>query len=104
MTAATPKPNPDCDPAGDPADTFAYRPGLIALVRLAEKARTSAEMGNHDTIPLAAAIASAEAATKQSANEKSYAPAIRTQRHAIRALDVPEAKLSVLNLFDPEQW
>lgn len=77
--------------------TFAHRPGLIALIRLAEKARASDELAKLDTAPLTAAIISAEATAKQPANEKNYST-------AIRALAVPEAKTEVLHLFDLGKW
>lgn len=83
-----------------PEYTFAYRPGLIAFIRLAEKARASAEHAQLDT----AALDSAKAAAKQSADPQTYPAAIRTLRHAIRALAVPEAKTGVLHLFDLGKW
>jgi hypothetical protein len=36
--------------------------------------------------------------------EKSYATAIRNLRGAICALDVPEAKLQVMNQFKSSNW
>jgi hypothetical protein len=90
--------------AKDAENTFAYRPGLIALIRLAEKARAPAELAKLDTTPLTAALTSAEATCQQPTGEKAYPAAIRTLRHAIRALAVPEAKTDILHLFDLEKW
>ncbi len=77
--------------------TFAHRPGLIALIRLAEKARASDELAKLDTAPLTAALANAEAIAKQPTDPKTYPT-------AIRALAVPEAKTEVLHLFDLGKW
>ena len=41
---------------------------------------------------------------KQPVEEESYALAMRNLRTAIRALDVPEAKLAVLNQFMIKKW
>jgi hypothetical protein len=90
--------------ASDTENTFACRPGLIALIRLTEKARASATKANLDTAPLTAALTSAEATAKQPTDPKTSSPAIRTLRHAIRALAVPEAKTEVLHLFDLDKW
>ncbi|MCB1210956.1 MAG: hypothetical protein KDK97_16655 [Verrucomicrobiales bacterium] len=90
--------------ASDATDTFAWRPGLVALIRLAEKARASAELAQLDTTALTTALTSAEATAQQPANEKSYATAMRELRRAIRALDVPESKAAVLHLFGSEKW
>lgn len=90
--------------AKDAENTFAYRPGLIALIRLAEKARASAEKANLDTAPLTAALTNAEATAQQPADEKTYSLAIRTLRHTIRALNVPEAETEALHLFELEKW
>jgi arylsulfatase A-like enzyme len=90
--------------ASDSKDTFAWRPGLIALIRLAEKARVSADMAKLDTAALSAALASAEITAQQPTDPTSYPIAIRKLRHAIRSLEVPESKTGALHLFDLGKW
>jgi arylsulfatase A-like enzyme len=90
--------------AKTPKDTYAWRPGLISLINAAKSAEQAATKTGQSTGALAAAIQIAESVVKTPVDEKSYAPAMRNLRHEIRALDVPEAKLSVLNLFVTEKW
>jgi arylsulfatase A-like enzyme len=80
-------------------DGFAWKPGLISLINTARTASKSAASKNLDHAALDAEIAKAEKVVSQPANEKTYAPAMRGLRQAIRALDVPEAKLAALNWF-----
>ncbi len=87
-----------------PDGASAWRPGLISLIQTAESAKRNAEKAGQDGARLAAAIQNAEAALRTPVNEKSYAAAMRNLRHEIRVLDVPEAKLSVMNLFVTPKW
>ena len=61
-------------------------------------------MAELDTAALTAAIASAENTAQQPTDPTSYPIAIRTLRHAIRSLEVPESKTGALHLFDLGKW
>jgi hypothetical protein len=50
------------------------------------------------------AIQSAKAVAKTPVNEPAYVMSMRALRNAIKSLDVPEAKLPVLNQFATEKW
>ncbi len=80
-------------------DGFAWKPGLISLIETARAASKSAAAKNLDHAALDAQIAKGEKVVSQPANEKTYAPALRSLRQAIRALDVPEAQVAALNWF-----
>ncbi len=90
--------------ANDPADAYAWRPGLISLIDTAAAALENADRAGQDTAALTAALQSARGVIKQPVEAEPYAAALRALRREIRALDVPEAKLSVLNLFVTEKW
>jgi len=64
----------------------------------------NAEKKGLDTTDLSKALATAEKTASGPAEEKPCATAIRNLRHAICALDVPEAKLSVMNLYATPKW
>ena len=81
-----------------------FRSGLVSLIHTAIAAKNNAVAARLDTTALAVAIESAEAVVKQPVAEEPYALAIRYLRHEIRALDVPEAKLAVLNQFATRRW
>ena len=85
-------------------DGYAYRPGLISLINTALSAERHAEKRGQDTRALALEIQSAKAVAGTPVEERSYAPAMRNLRSAICQLDVPEAKLSVLNHFVATEW
>ena len=85
-------------------DGYAFRPGLLSLIDLAISARENAHKAGLDTGRLNQAIQSAKAVVKTPVEEKSYALALRALRNAIKSLDVPEAKLPVLNRFVTEKW
>ncbi|MGA0901011.1 MAG: hypothetical protein ACO3SO_11470, partial [Luteolibacter sp.] len=80
-------------------DGFAWKPGLISLIETARAASKSAASKNLDHAALDAQIANAENVVSQPANEKTYAPVLRSLRQAIRALNVPEAQVAALNWF-----
>jgi len=80
-------------------DGFAWKPGLLSLIETARAASASADNKELDHAALDAEIAKAEKVAEQPADEKAYAPAMRGLRQAIRALDVPEAKIAALNWF-----
>ncbi|NIL97533.1 MAG: sulfatase-like hydrolase/transferase [Planctomycetales bacterium] len=88
----------------DPQDAYAWRPGLISLIQTGVAAEQDAQQAGLDTTPLATAIRKARAVVKQPVEESPYATAMRDLRQQIRALDVPQARLGVLNLFQTEQW
>ena len=90
--------------AKDADDTYAWRPGLISLISAGQSALGNAKKKNLDTARLVDALDSAKAVSSNPADEKSYAPAIRDLRHAICALDVPEAHLPVMNLYATSKW
>jgi hypothetical protein len=72
---------------------------LLSLIETARAASASADNKELDHAALDAEIAKAEKVAEQPADEKAYAPAMRGLRQAIRALDVPEAKIAALNWF-----
>ncbi len=80
-------------------DGFAWKPGMLSLIDTARAASAAAAAKNLDHAALDAEIAKAEKVASQPAGEKAYAPAMRSLRQTIRALDVPEAKLAALNWF-----
>jgi len=85
-------------------DGYAYRPGLVSLINTAASAKRNAKQSGQPTVALSKAIDAATAVTKTAVDEKSYALAIRALRREIKLLDVPEAKLPVLNQFATEKW
>jgi len=64
----------------------------------------NAKSKNLDTAGLSKTLESAKEVSKKPVDEESYASAMRDLRHAIRSLDVPEAKLPVMNLFATSKW
>lgn len=86
------------------ADGYAYRPGLLALIECAESAHRHAQASQQAVSALHDALLKARAVVQQPVAEEPYAVAMRALRREIRALDVPEAKLEVLNQFGTEKW
>ena len=68
-------------------DGFAYRPGLLSLIREGHHARARLIKKGVGTDKLTQALKDARAAEKQPVEEKRYATAIRNLRHAIREFD-----------------
>ena len=87
-----------------PEDAYGWRPGLISLINTAASAEKNAKKNGQDTSSLTLAIRMAKSAADTPVDEKTYAVAMRNLRHEIRVLDVPEAKLSLLNLFVTKKW
>ena len=87
-------------------DGYAYRPGLFSLIKVGHEARNTLKQRGVNTDELQAALKSARATVKNPVEEKSYASAIRTLRHAIRQFDgqVPEAALADLNSLNLGKW
>jgi 5,10-methenyltetrahydromethanopterin hydrogenase len=92
-------------------DGYAYRPGLVALIETGRSAQKKANNwrkrllgSDQDVSDLTQALAAAEQVAAQPVEEKTYAQAMRDLRNAIRALDVPEARLDVLNQFKAPKW
>ncbi len=92
-------------------DGYAYRPGLVALIETGRSAQKKANnwrkrllRSDQDVSDLAQALAAAEQVAAQPVEEKTYAQAMRDLRNAIRELDVPEARLDVLNQFKAPKW
>ncbi len=88
----------------DPSSAFEWGPGLQSMIVTGRSALESAEKKGLDTTELSKALATAEKTASGPAEEKPCATAIRNLRHAICALDVPEAKLSVMNLYATPKW
>lgn len=88
----------------DPGDAYAWRPGLISLLDTGAAARKHAMAAGLTVEALQKAIQIARSVIQTPAEEATYAPAMRNLRREIRSLNVPEAKLSVLNLFKTEKW
>jgi hypothetical protein len=85
-------------------DGYAFRPGLLSLIDLAVSARKHSNGAGLNTALLNKEIQSAKAVAKTPVEEKSYVLSMRALRKAIKSLDVPEAKLPVLNQFVTEKW
>lgn len=85
-------------------DGYAFRPGLASLINAGLSAETHAREAGLDTSGLRRTIRAAQTAVEKPVEEKLYATAMRDLRRQIRTLDVPEAKLSVLNQFSSEKW
>ena len=86
------------------SDGFAYRPGLVALIKTGLAARSQALSASLDTATLDDVIEAAQATIAQPVEETPYALAMRNLRAAILALNVPEAKLPALNQFRTDKW
>jgi hypothetical protein len=87
-------------------DGFAYRPGLLSLIRVGHQARTKLNKLGMQTDELQEALKAARAACKEPVEEKVYAEAIRNLRREIRKFDgqVPEAELADLNSLPLGKW
>jgi arylsulfatase A-like enzyme len=85
-------------------DGYAFRPGLLSLIDLAVSARENANKAGLNTAFLDKEIRAAKAVAEKPVKENPYALSTRKLRKAIKSLDVPEAKLPVLNQFVTEKW
>jgi hypothetical protein len=85
-------------------DGYAWNPGLISLIATAVSAQTNASQSGQNTTALSSAIESANALANAAVDEQSYALAMRALRKEIKLLDVPEAKLPVMNQFNTPKW
>ena len=85
-------------------DGYAFRPGLIALLKLAISVEAKAQARGQDISVLSQAIRAAQAVVKTPIEEQSYALAMRALRKAIKSLDVAEANLPILNQFATDKW
>lgn len=85
---------------------FAYRPGLLSLIKVGHEARGKLLKKGANVDALTEALKAARATCKLPVEEKAYATAIRDLRHAIRAFDgqVPEADLADLNSLNLGKW
>jgi len=85
-------------------DGYAYRPGLVSLINTAIAAEANAKKTGQNAAALSKAVQATKAVVQTPVEEESYATAMRSLRKEIRALDVPEAKLPVLNQFKTVKW
>ena len=85
-------------------DGYAYEPGLWALVKLAAEAEKSAGHAGLDASALNRANQKARVLLESAPQPKGISNAIRALRKEIRALDIPEARLPVLNQFQSSKW
>jgi hypothetical protein len=85
-------------------DGYAYRPGLLSLIDLAEAAERSARAAGLSVDALLTAIREARVLAEQAIEEESYVLSMRKLRQAIKALEVPEARDPVLHQFATEKW
>ncbi len=87
-------------------DGYAYRPGLLSLIKVGHHARTKLMKQGVSTDELQNALKAARATCKEPVEEKRYGGAIRNLRHAIRKFDghVPEAALADLNSLPLGKW
>lgn len=90
--------------ASDATDTFAWRPGLRALIKTAHTVMEASRKAGLDISAIDLLIGHAESVASKPVEENSYATAMRELRRAIREVDVPESKAAVLHLFDSEKW
>lgn len=88
------------------ADGFAYKPGLLSLIKVGHEARGKLMKNGVDVAALTQALKDARATCKLAVEEQSYAVAIRNLRHAIRTFDgqTPEAGLKDLNALNIGKW
>jgi arylsulfatase A-like enzyme len=85
-------------------DGYAYRPGLLSLIKIGKAARKHARVSRLDVTALDEALDDARAVAAEPVEEKPYALAMRRVRQEICALDVPESRLPVLNQFNTVKW
>ncbi len=86
-------------------DGYAFVPGLHAMLSLAESALKSAGATGQDSAALQRAVQkSRKTLSVAKPAEDDCALAMRMVRKAIRGLDVPEARLPVLNQFNTAKW
>jgi len=85
-------------------DGYAWRPGLASLIKCGVVAEKNAKKAGLNAGALGKAIKTANETVKQPVDERAYANAMRDLRREIRALNVPEARLAVLNQFIAEKW
>ncbi len=87
-------------------DGFAYRPGLLSLIKVGHQARNKLKKKGVQTDELQNALKAARVTCKEPVEEKTYAVAIRNLRHEIRNFDgqVSEAGLSDLNSLPLGKW
>ncbi len=72
---------------------YAYKPGLVALIKHAESAMRSGETAGVDTRPLAAGITEARRVVQQPVDEALYSQTMHDLALRIRAISgIPEAK------------
>ncbi len=90
--------------AKSPEDTYAWKPGLISLVKTGVSALKNARAKGLATGVLSRAIRVAEVVVRKPIEELAYAAMMRNLRYEITQLDVPEAELPVLNLFISTKW
>ncbi len=80
-------------------DGFAYRPGLLSLIKTAKTAREQATQTGQNIAALQQVIEAAEKASRQPVEKRSYAATISHLRKQIRALRVPAARHAALNWY-----
>ena len=85
-------------------DGYAYRPGLVSLLKTARAAEANASRQGLNILELLNAIRQARAVLQTPVDERAYVGALRHLRYAIKRCDVPEARLAVLNQFESVNW
>jgi len=85
-------------------NVYGYRPGLISMIETGLSAVKNAEKSGLNCDALRKAVQDAQVVASQPEDEKKYVVAMRDVRRAICLLDVPEAKLQVLNQFKSTKW
>ena len=85
--------------------SYAYKPGLIALIKCGESAIVHAKQKKMNVTGLQAALDLAGEVILKAVSEEPYAKAMRQLRKEIRALNgIPEAELEALNYFPVSDW
>ena len=81
------------------SDGYAWKPGLVSLVRLGKTAMTQAMQSKQDVSAVMAAINKAESVLDQPVTAATYETAIVNLRTSIRALKVSAARHAELNWY-----
>ena len=83
---------------------YAYKPGLISLIKLALFIEKKAENSGQNTENIRNSIENSIKTIKTPVQENSYALAIRNLRKEIKSLNVEQTKLPILHQFKTEKW
>ena len=80
-------------------DGYAYRPGLVSLIAVAQTALEQLEKAGQSSKTISGTLQFAEITVKTPVNPSGYAKAIHDLRKALRSVDVPAARHPAMNWF-----